>query len=260
MLRRGLLLAVAVCLGSAFVVSRAVNTGSIRFEEIAGRAGVRFVTNNAASPQKNQIETMIAGVGLLDYDGDGLLDIYLVNGAAIPSLEKSDRKYFNRLFHNNGNGTFTDVTEHAGVAGKGFGMGVAVGDFDNDGRPDLFLANVGSNQLLRNNGDGTFQDVTARAGLTGAVLDGKKMWSAAAGWFDYNNDGNLDLFVSNYSKWEVNHDPYCGAANARTYCHPRLYEPQHNTLYRNNGDGTFTDVSEETGIAGVAGKVLAGKR
>jgi hypothetical protein len=154
---------------------------------------------------------MVAGVALLDYDNDGYLDVYLVNGAAIPSLKKDSPKYWNRLFHNNRDGTFTDVTEKAGVAGEGYGMGVAVGDFDNDGWPDLFVANVTKNQLFRNNHDGTFSDVTDRAHVGGGVLDGKKMWSVSAVWLDYNNDGLLDLFVSNYCKWAVNQDPVCRA-------------------------------------------------
>jgi enediyne biosynthesis protein E4 len=230
----------------------------IRFEEIGPRAGLTFTTAASPTPNKNQIETMVSGVALLDYDGDGYLDVYLVNGAAIPSLKKESPAFWNRLFHNNHDGTFTDVTEKAGVAGAGYGMGVAVGDFDNDGRPDLFLANVTDNQLLHNNGDGTFTDVTAKAHLQGASLDGKKMWSAGAGWFDYNNDGLLDLFVVNYTKWEVNKDPYCTiGGGVRGYCHPRYYAPTHNTLYRNNGDGTFTDVSEETGIAAHMGKGMS---
>ncbi len=171
---------------------------TIRFEETAGRAGLNFVAENSATPNKNQVETMLAGVAVLDYDGDGKLDVYFVNGAAIPSLQKDSEKYWNRLYRNNGDGTFSDVTRRAGVAGSGYGMGVAIGDYDNDGRPDIFVANVTSNQLFHNNGGGTFTDVTAKAGVDGAVLDGKKMWSAAAGWFDYNNDGRLDLFVSNY--------------------------------------------------------------
>ena len=201
---------------------------------------------------------MVAGVALVDYDGDGYLDIYVVNGAAIPSLKKESSAYWNRLFHNNHDGTFTDVTEKAGLSGAGYGMGVAVGDYDNDGRPDLFVANVTTNQMFHNNGDGTFTDVTVKAGLQGAVLDGKKMWSVGAGWFDYNNDGLLDLFVVNYCKWDVNKDPNCtiGAGN-RGYCHPRYYAPTHNTLYRNNGDGTFTDVSGETGIASKFGKGMS---
>ncbi|MDR3738970.1 MAG: CRTAC1 family protein [Terracidiphilus sp.] len=231
-----------------------VTPGPITFEDTAEHAGMRFTATNSATPNRNQIETMLAGVALLDYDGDGLLDVYFANGAAIPSLQKDDKRFSNRLFHNNGDGTFTDVTERAGVAGSGYGMGVAVGDFDNDGRPDIFLANVGSNQLFHNNGDGTFTDVTARAGLQGAKLGGRKMWSVSAGWFDYDNDGYLDLFVSNYCVWQLNSDPYCGPEGRRQYCHPRLYKPLHNTLYHNNGDGTFTDVSETTGIAAHAGK------
>jgi hypothetical protein len=230
----------------------------IRFEEIAAKAGLHYVTATDSTENKNQPQTMVAGVALLDYDGDGYLDIYLVGGAAIPSLIKESPVYWNRLFHNNHDGTFTDVTLKAGLAGAGYGSGVAVGDYDNDGWPDIFLANVGGNQLFHNNGDGTFTDITAKAGLAGASLDGKKMWSVGAGWVDYNNDGKLDLFVVNYCKWEVNKDPVCYLKDGvRGFCHPRLYAPLHNTLYRNNGDGTFTDVSEETGIAHLFGKGMS---
>jgi hypothetical protein len=233
-------------------------SSGIRFEEIAGKSGLHFVTRNCPTPNKNQIETMVAGAALLDYDGDGYLDIFLVNGAEIPSLKKTSPEYWNRLFHNNHDGTFTDVSEKAGAAGSGYGMGVAVGDYDNDGRPDIFVANVTENQLLHNNGDGTFTDVTKKAGLTGGTLNGKKMWSVAAGWFDYNNDGLLDLFVVNYCQWEVNKDPYCALKEGlRAYCHPNQYLPLHNTLYRNNGDGTFTDVSLETGISASLGKGMS---
>lgn len=231
---------------------------TIRFEEVAAKSGLHFTTRNSATPNKNQIETMVAGVALLDYDGDGYLDVYLVNGAEIPSLEKTSPAYWNRLFHNNGDGTFTDVTEKAGVAGAGYGMGVAVGDYDNDGRPDLFLASVTGNQLFHNNGDGTFADVTVRAGVRGAMHNGRKMWSVGAGWFDYNRDGLLDLFVVNYCQWEVNKDPYCALKEGlRAYCHPNKYGPLFNTLYRNNGDGTFTDVSHETGIDAFWGKGMS---
>jgi hypothetical protein len=230
----------------------------IRYEEIAAKSGLRYITANAPTDNKNQPQTMVAGVALFDYDGDGFLDVYLVGGAAIPSLKKESPAYWNRLFHNNGDGTFTDVTEKAGVAGAGYGSGVAVGDYDNDGWPDLFLANVSGNQLFHNNGDGTFTDVTTKAGLSGGLLDGKKMWSVGAGWFDYNNDGLLDLFVVNYCKWDVNRDPYCSVKEGvRGFCHPNHYEPLHNTLYRNNGDGTFTDVSKETGIAAHFGKGMS---
>ena len=224
-------------------------SSTIRFEEIAARAGVKFTTESSPTPNKNQPETMVAGVAVFDYDNDGYPDIFFVNGAAIPSLKKEGDKYKNRLFHNNGNLTFTDVTDRAGVGGEGYGMAVAAGDYDNDGRPDLFVANVTGNQLLHSNDDGTFTDVTAKAGVAGAALDGKKMWSTSAAWLDYNNDGLLDLFVSNYCKWEVNKDPVCLAGKLRAYCDPKYYEPLPNTLYRNNGDGTFTDVSSETGIS-----------
>jgi enediyne biosynthesis protein E4 len=227
---------------------------AIRFEDIAQKSGIHFVTENSPTPMKYQPETMPAGVALFDYDGDGWLDIYLVNGAEMPSMVKTGPKYYNRLFHNNGDGTFTDVSERAGVTGAGYGMGAAVGDYDNDGWPDLFLANVNGNQLFHNNGDGTFTDVTAKAGLGGAMYKGRKMWSVAAGWFDYNNDGLLDLFVANYCQWDPHFEPVCMGLDGRGYCHPNSFAPLPNTLYRNNGDGTFTDVSEETGISSVLGK------
>ncbi|HEX7728966.1 MAG TPA: CRTAC1 family protein [Terracidiphilus sp.] len=265
--RRQLLRAMAAVTASALTprtlravaaAQTAATASPIRFEEIADRSGLEFVTRNCATPYKNQVETMVCGVGLFDYDGDGLLDIYLVNGAEIPSLEKVTPDYWNRLYRNNGDGTFTDVTEKAGVAGKGYGMGVAVGDYDNDGRADMFVANVTDNQLFHNNGDGTFTDVTEKAGVRGVLHNGKKMWSVGAGWFDYNNDGLLDLFVVNYCVWEANHDPYCALKEGlRAYCHPNKYAPLHNTLYRNNGDGTFTDVSVETGIAAAWGKGMS---
>jgi len=233
-------------------------SGPIRFEEIAQKAGLHYVTATDTTENKNQPQTMVAGVALFDYDGDGYLDVYLVGGAAIPSLVKTSPEYWNRLFHNNRDGTFTDVTEKSGLAGAGYGSGVAIGDYDNDGWPDVFLANVTSNQLFHNNHDGTFTDVTAKAGVSGAVLDGRKMWSVGAGWFDYNNDGLLDLFVVNYCKWEPNKDPYCRLKDGvRAFCHPKNYAPLRNTLYRNNGDGTFTDVSEETGIAKYFGKGMS---
>ncbi len=246
-----LLYAAAPCV---FLLAQGITAPPIRFEDIAERAGVHFVVENSPTPEKHQPETMPAGVALFDYDGDGLLDIYLVNGAEMPSLAKTGPKYYNRLFHNNGNGTFTDVTEHARVAGAGYGMGVAVGDYDNSGRPSLFVANVNGNQLFHNNADGTFTDVTAKAGLSGAMHHGRKMWSIAAGWFDYNRDGLLDLFVVNYCDWDPRYEPSCMGLNGRGYCHPGSFAPLTNTLYRNNGDGTFTDVSAETGISKVEGR------
>src|SRR5438105_3088850 len=162
---------------SVLTLPSAPTPSSIKFQDIAEKAGVHFVTENSPTPEKHQPETMPGGVALFDYDGDGLLDIYLVNGAEMPSLVKTGPKYYNRLFRNNGDGTFTDATERAEVSGAGYGMGVAVGDYDNDGWTDLFLANVNGNGLLHNNGDGTFSDVTAKTGLSGALHDGRKMWS-----------------------------------------------------------------------------------
>ncbi len=238
----------------AALAAGAVAVAPITFEEIAGRAGVRFVTNTSPTPRKYQPEPMVAGVAIFDYDGDGYPDLYFVNGGEMPSLTRDGPKYYNRLYHNNGDLTFTDVTEKAGVAGSGYGMGVAIGDFDNDGRPDIFLASLTGNQLLHNNGDGTFTDVTAKAGLGGGMFAGRKMWSVAGAWLDYNNDGLLDLFVSNYCVWYPGADPDCVVNGHRIYCSPRYYKQLPNSLYRNNGDGTFTDVSVETGIAQHAGR------
>ena len=252
MLAIGAIVALAVTIEVAVEADR---TTGIRFEDITPRSGIDFVTDSSPTPNKNQPETMISGVGLIDYDNDGYPDIFLINGAAIPSLKKDSPKYYNRLFHNNHDGTFTDVTEKVGLAGDGYDMGVAIGDFDNDGWQDIYVASVTKNHLYRNNGDGTFSDVTDKAGVGTPTYKGRKMWSAAAGWLDYNNDGKLDLFLSNYCQWEVNKDPVClSGGRLRAYCHPKFYEPLPSTLYRNNGDGTFTDVSEETGITKKFGK------
>jgi hypothetical protein len=220
------------------------------FEDVAAKAGINFVVRNSATPEKHQIETMTSGVAVLDYNNDGHLDIYFVNGATSPQLEKTGASYSNRLFRNNGNGTFTDVTAHAGVAGAGYGMGVAAADYDNDGFVDLFLTGVNRNQLYRNRGDGTFEDVTEKAGVSG------KVWSIAAGWFDYDNDGKLDLFVVNYVVWDPAKERFCGDTQSklRIYCHPEYYPELPNVLFHNNGDGTFTDVSKSSGIAASVGK------
>jgi hypothetical protein len=254
MVRLFLTIAAAVAVALTFYSRvNAANT-AIRFEDVTGRSGLDFTTNSSPTPNKNQPETMVSGIGLIDYDNDGWLDIFIINGAAIPSLKKESPKYYNRLFHNNHDGTFTDVTEKAGLFGEGYDMGVAVGDFDNDGWEDIYVASVTKNHLYRNNGDGTFADVTDKAGVGSPMYKGQKMWSAAAGWVDYNNDGKLDLFVANYCRWEVNKDPMClGGGRLRAYCHPKFYEPLPSTLYRNNGDGTFTD-TDETGISKKLGK------
>jgi hypothetical protein len=232
---------------------------AVTFEDISERAGVRFVLQNSATGDKHQIETMVSGVAIFDYNNDGKPDIYFVNGAKQPALQKSDPAFYNRLYRNNGDGTFTDVTEQAGVRGEGFATGVAAADYDNDGYTDLFIAGVNRNILYRNRGDGTFEDVTAKSGLTGLDAKGKKPWSIAAGWFDYDNDGRLDLFVVNYVVWDPAHEEYCSDSMGafRAYCHPKKYEGLPNCLYHNNGDGTFTNVSEASGIAKHIGKGMS---
>ena len=197
---------------------------------------------------------MVAGVALLDYDGDGRLDVYAVNGAPMPGLEKTGPEHWNRLFHNEGGLRFTDVTEKAGVAGRGYDLGVAAGDFDNDGRPDLFVAGLRRNTLYRNRGDGTFEDVTGKAGLLGRDPKYGTLWAVAAAFVDYDRDGGLDLFVSNYVVWDPDKEPRCGKPEALDYCHPKEYQGLPGSLYRNNKDGTFTDVSASSGIRGHVGK------
>jgi enediyne biosynthesis protein E4 len=233
---------------------RASVSATIQFENILAASGIGFKENNSSSPRKFQIETMTGGVGLFDYNNDGLLDIYLSNGARLPELDKSDPAFFNRLYRNNGNGTFTDVTESAGVRGDYYSMGVAAADYDNDGHQDLFVAGANGFQLFHNNGDGTFTDVTAKAGLLKTHPDLARSFSVAAGWFDYDNDGHLDLIVINYLKWSIATDVTCTTKGIRAYCSPNSYAGTSNLLFHNNGDGTFTDVSETSGILQHIGK------
>ena len=243
----------ALTLPWAFSVASA---GPIRFENTAPANGLDFVLRNDAKGRKYQVETVLGGLGVIDFDADGWPDLYCVNGAALPSLQKNDPKFFNRLYRNNRDGTFSDVTLKAGVQGRGYEMGVAVGDFNNDGFEDLYVVGVHGNTLYRNNGDGTFTDVTEAAGVGGANPGGHKLWSVAAAWLDYDNDGHLDLIVSNYCDWEPGEDPVCGGLNDadRTYCHPDKYRAERMLLYHNNGDGTFTEVSQSAGIGKLLGK------
>jgi len=225
----------------------------IRFESGLAASGIGFVLRNGTVPDKPIIDTTLGGVALFDFDNDGFLDIFFTNGAAIPSLVKDDPAFWNRLYRNNHDGTFSDVTGHAGLAGEGYSMGVATGDFDNDGYMDLFVTGVNRNTLFHNNGDGTFTDITKRAGLLGSA-SGKKTWSVSAAWVDYDRDGKLDLFVSSYVDWSMETNSLCGEEGRRLSCAPVSYRGLPNFLYRNNGDGTFTDVSEIAGIAGHVGK------
>jgi hypothetical protein len=225
-----------------------------RFRDVASDWGAAFTLRNSASPEKRLIETMVSGVALFDYDNDGWLDIFFVNGAAIPQLEKTSPDYYNRLYRNEQGKGLTDVTLSTGVSGTGYSMGVAVGDYDNDGYDDLYVAGVNVNQLLHNDGGQTFSDVTKPAGVEGLVPEYGKGWAQSAGWFDYDNDGDLDLLVVNYVRWSVGTPVPCTVGGVRTYCSPEHFEGLPNILYRNDGDGTFTDVSAAAGIAGHIGK------
>jgi hypothetical protein len=221
--------------------------------------GLDFTLENSPTSLKYLIETMPGGVALLDYNNDGLLDIFLVNGGRISgamrqpdNFDRHDPRYWNRLYRQNRDGSFTDVTKEAGLenAGDGnYGMGVAVGDYDNDGYPDIYVTNYGKNILYHNNGDGTFTDVTAKAGVAGGG------WSVSAGFFDYDNDGKLDLFVTRYLDWDMRHSKPCGVVVSQ-YCPPGEFPPVSNILYHNRGDGTFEDVSVKSGIAGKKGNSL----
>ena len=212
-----------------------------------------FVLENHATPDKHLIETMAGGLAVFDYNGDSLADIYFTNGAGIPSLKKTEAKYFNRLFRNDGGMKFSDVTEKAGVGGEGYSMGAAVADYDNDGDVDLFVAGVFRNLLYRNEGDGRFRDITVASGIK------SDHWSVAAGWFDYDRDGLLDLFVVNYAEWSTDEDRFCGdrGKNLRVYCHPKYFKPVPNQLYRNLGEGRFEDVSVSSGIAAHKGRGMS---
>jgi hypothetical protein len=215
---------------------------------------IGFSLDNSETPQKHAPETMPGGVAVFDYDNDGNLDIFFTNGADISSLKKTSPKYWNRLFHNNGDGSFTDVTGKAGLAGTGYDTGVAIGDFDNDGYEDIFVAGVHRNTLYHNNGDGTLSDVTEKAGLSKPDEDYGPLWSVGAAWVDVNNDGLLDLFVVNYLSWDVNKEPDCIFQGKPEYCHPKFYKELPNQLLLNKGDGTFVDVSARSGIRSHLGK------
>ncbi|MBV9434770.1 MAG: CRTAC1 family protein [Acidobacteria bacterium] len=226
----------------------------IRFEDVAQKAGLKFALRNGAAGEFHQPELMLGGVAALDYNNDGCMDVFFTNGAEMPSLKKTGAQYWNRLFRNNCDGTFTDVTEKAGVAGEGYSMGVAVADYDNDGYPDIFVTGVNRNILYRNRGDGTFEDVTEKAHLSGVDARFGKLWSVAAAWVDIDNDGWLDLIVTNYVQWNPQLEPRCGSPQSPSYCHPDAYRETPNQLFRNNHDGTFTDITQSSGIGAHLGK------
>jgi enediyne biosynthesis protein E4 len=265
--RQQMLLVVSVLFlvrGGALVEGalQALGASVVQFVDITRASGIDFEHKSSATPSKYLLETMGGGVALLDYDNDGRLDVFLTNGAKIDDAmpdgklpDKADPAFWNRLYQQTSSGTFLDVTQKAGLSGalqNAYGMGTAVGDYDNDGFEDIYVTNYGGNTLYRNNGDGTFQDVTERAGVRAGG------WSTSAGFFDYDNDGKLDLFVARYVDWSFSKNRYCGEKKEgyRAYCHPDNFEPVTNILYRNQGDGTFADVSSKSRLDASSGKGL----
>jgi len=213
------------------------------------------VETNETLQSPHEPATMAGGVAVFDYNKDGRPDIFFTNGANIATLKKDSPKYSNRLFRNDGDGKFTDVTKQAGLTGSGYDVGVAVADYDNDGYPDLFVCGVHGRTLYHNNGDGTFTDVTKKAGLDGwNDPEYGPLWSVAAAWVDVNNDGLLDLVVINYLQWNYEKEPLCGIEGRWDYCSPNFYKGSPNQLYLNRGSGKFEDVSEAWGLRRYVGK------
>jgi hypothetical protein len=244
----------------AVIVSLALTTAAHpTFTDVTAAAGIPFVHDNSATTNKYLIETMGGGVALVDVDNDGWLDVFFTNGAklqdpmpadALPA--KSDPRFWNRLYRNNRNGTFTDVTRAAGLDVEVYGMGVAVGDYNNDGFPDVLVTCVGQNRLFRNTGNGTFVDATMASGL-----GGRAAFSTSAIWFDYDRDGLLDLFVCNYVKWTAEHDVFCSLdGKQKSYCTPEAYRGDTCWLFHNRGNGTFEDVTPKSGIFDTSSKSL----
>jgi hypothetical protein len=248
-MQRNIVFFLSLLLIGAVGHSQQVQTSSpVTFEEVPPKvSGITWVHDNAASPEHYLPETIGGGCAFLDYDNDGWMDIYLVNSGSADFFTPT-RPLKNALYHNNHDGTFTDVTDKAGVGGGTFGMGVAVGDYDKDGWQDIYVTSYGRNILYHNNHNGTFTDVTDKAGVAAPG------WSTSAVWFDYDNDGKLDLFVSSFVLY--NKGTSCGnnRRGQKYYCIPRIFKPQPSHLFHNNGDGTFADVSKESGIASSPGK------
>jgi len=230
--------------------SQQTSPTKIHFEDITHSAGIHFTHNNAASGKKWLPETMGSGVAFLDYDNDGWQDILLVNGEDWPSPKK--RHTTLALYHNNHDGTFTDVTQKAGLAVEMMGMGVAIGDYDNDGFDDIFITALGQSRLFHNNGNGTFTDVTQKAGLAGP-----HEFSTAAAWVDYDRDGHLDLVVGNYVQWSPETDIYCTLdGKTKSYCTPESYKGASVRLWHNRGNGTFEDTTQKAGLFDTSSKSL----
>ena len=244
------LIGVAISLAGRVGVRVAADAPGIQFRDVTQQAGIKFVHNNGAFGKKFLPETMGPGVAFIDYDNDGWPDIFLVNGMDWPGhIQKRSTP---KLYHNNHDGTFTDVTHQAGLDLEMFGMGVAVGDFDNDGFDDLFVTAYGQNHLFHNNGNGTFTDVTQKAGLAGP-----SEFSTSAAWVDYDKDGRLDLVVANYVQWSAEKDLYCTLdGKSKSYCTPESYKGTAVRLWHNRGDGTFEDVTQKAGLGEATSKTL----
>src|SRR5262245_38058511 len=238
-----LILALGIAWGVTRVTLAWQATAPVTFSDFTRPAGITFKHENGASSQKYLPETMSAGALIFDYDNDDWPDIFLANGGSfVDRAVASNARH--RLYHNNKDGTFKDTTAASGIGVSGFGMGACSADYDNDGWPDLYVTAVEANKLYRNNGNGNFVDVTAKAGVGGNGL-----WSSSCAFADIDNDGDVDLYVTNYVDFTVKNNKYCSAMqNIRTYCHPNVYKPVPHVLYRNNGDGTFTDITKEAGV------------
>jgi hypothetical protein len=256
---RIVLLSVAGCLFCSTALCQPVRTATDRFADVTAKVGISFKHESSATSQKYLVETMGAGVALFDCDNDGRLDIFFVNGAriddpmpkgAVPT--KDNPKYWNRLYHQKADGTFEDITSRSGLGGVGYGMGVAVGDYDNDGNEDLYVTAWPSNRLYHNKGNCTFEDVTESAGVAGSG------WSTSAAFVDYDNDGLLDLIVARYLDWSFDNNPYCGERlpGHRAYCSPDTFHGITNLLFHNDGKGHFTDVTQKAGLGKLEGKGL----
>jgi enediyne biosynthesis protein E4 len=234
----------------AFLAWQPAQKATIAFEDAGGSSGLDFVLNHCPTEKKYLPETMAGGIAAFDFDGDGRLDLLFTNGATMPGLVKSGPAFWNRLYRNDGHGHFTDVTRYSGLQGDGYSIGAAAGDFDNDGRVDLFVAGVNGSRLYRNTRGGHFEDVTDKAGIH------EDQFAVAAAWFDYDRDGLLDLMVIHYVQWSPGGNPLCHDPSGRwiVYCHPKEFKTTTNTLYHNLGGGRFEDVSKASGIAELKGK------
>ncbi|HKM84261.1 MAG TPA: CRTAC1 family protein [Candidatus Acidoferrum sp.] len=246
----GLLLLLSCAMEASAQSPQGSSANAVTFRNITRNAGIHFVHNNAAFGKKYLPETMGPGVAFIDYDNDGWPDIFIVNGMDWPG--HGSKHSTPKLYHNNHDGTFTDVTHKAGLDVEMFGMGVAVGDYDNDGYDDIFVTALGQNRLFHNNGNGTFTDVTQKAGLLGP-----KEFSTSAAWVDYDRDGKLDLVVANYVQWSPESDLYCTLdGKSKSYCTPESYKGASVRLWHNRGDGTFEDVTKKAGLWDPTSKTL----